>query len=481
MKISLKIFIVSYCLIMIMSVFGGFLIIHRLYRSDMDRAMEDATDTMNMLQTYVVTLDEIPNQSYVNYSFAGFEQRLGRNKEDGYPPYIGDYAGWKKRIALKEVYSLEEGQVFYGIVETDAGMMIQVTSRLNDRYMIVYGDVKHVFEKRDANFSFYQNVIMVSSIFVAFVLLGFSGYIARPIRKITKAAERISEGDYDVRVDTSYRAMKSYEVQRLGEALNLLADSTKQHIEALENEARKQEDFVGNFTHEIKTPLTSIIGYADLLRTGSHDIEKQFEYSNFIYREGKRLEQMALNLLQLIVMGKTDFELIRIATSRLFEQIASETRFLSEKYKVEILLMPERAHIMAEPTLLIAMIVNLIDNASKAAMNGGRVVVTGNCSDKGYVLTVCDNGPGIPEDQIDKIIEPFYMVDKSRARKQGGAGLGLALCKQIAQIHGTELGIQSKENVGTKVSVILMLCEQSEQKESDAENLNEEEIDANKQ
>ncbi|MDO5127257.1 MAG: HAMP domain-containing sensor histidine kinase [Eubacteriales bacterium] len=481
MKISLKIFIVSYCLIMVLSVFGGFLIIHRLYRSDMERAMEDATDTMNMLQTYVITLDEIPNQSYANFSFAGFEQRLGLNKEGDYPPYIGDFSGWEKKIALKDVHSLEEGQVFSGIVETDTGMLIQVTSRLNDRYMIVYGDVKHVFEKRDANFAFYRNIIMISSVFVALVLLGFSGYIARPISKITKVAEQISEGDYDVRVDTTYRTMKSYEVQRLGETLNLLADSTKEYIEALKHEARKQEDFVGNFTHEIKTPLTSIIGYADLLRTGSHDIEKQLEYSNFIYREGKRLEQMALNLLQLFVMEKTDFELSRVAASRLFDQISSETRFLSEKYKVKIVLRPERAHIMAEPTLLIAMVVNLIDNACKAAMNGGSVDVIGNCSDKGYVLTVCDNGPGITEDQIDKIVEPFYMVDKSRARKQGGAGLGLALCSRIAKIHGTKLHIQSKENVGTRISVILKLCEQSEQPVFDADKLNLEGNDANEQ
>ena len=131
--------------------------------------------------------------------------------------------------------------------------------------------------------------------------------------------------------------------------------------------------------------------------------------------------------------------------------------FVGKKYNIDIDVSYEDAELFIEPSLLIAAVVNLTDNACKASDENAIVRIKGTRLDKTYKITVSDNGCGIPDDEIAKIIEPFYMVDKSRARKQGGAGLGLALCVKIADIHGGTLDIESEVGKGTDVTITIPL------------------------
>ena len=121
----------------------------------------------------------------------------------------------------------------------------------------------------------------------------------------------------------------------------------------------------------------------------------------------------------------------------------------------------EKDSVICEPSLLKTLIINLMDNGCKASEKGSRVTVVGKREQGFYVIQVIDHGMGIPEDEIKKITEPFYMVDKSRARKQGGTGLGLALCSKIALIHGTSLEITSQLGKGTTVSFKLKRADTS--------------------
>lgn len=465
MKISFKIFVITYCLLMVMTAVGGFLIIDRLYNKELDRKVEETEQTMTMLTVYMSSIEALPEQTYKKYSLLGFERQMNTTDSSGMPPFVGTEEEWKNKNMLSSVETLCDGQSVKGIVQQEDMYFIQISRRFGDNYLSVFGSLDEVFQSRADNYDMYRKIILISSIVVAIILFGFSYYITRPITKITRAAEKISAGDYSVRVNESYRAMRSSEVQSLGMALNEMASRTEDYIEALQNEARKQEDFVGNFTHEIKTPLTSIIGYADLLRSGTISQDKQYEYSNFIYREGKRLEQMSFHLLDLIVMGKSDFEMVRVSVGQLFKQLQAEAVFIEKKYDISIMINYDRGYIIAEPTLLIAMLVNLLDNAGKASEKGSKVIVIGAMEKDKYRICVSDEGRGIPEDQIDKIIEPFYMVDKSRARKQGGAGLGLALCSRIADIHNSKLNIVSTVDVGTDISITLSCATDNEELE----------------
>ena len=139
----------------------------------------------------------------------------------------------------------------------------------------------------------------------------------------------------------------------------------------------------------------------------------------------------------------------------LFEAIRQSLQFLLKKYRIRLQLYAEPAVVSAEPVLLQSLLYNLIDNACKASPADETVTVRGRNIEEGYLITVIDHGRGIPKESLQKITEPFYMEDKSRTRGQGGAGLGLALCKRIAELHGTSLTFSSTLGQGTSVAFTL--------------------------
>lgn len=153
------------------------------------------------------------------------------------------------------------------------------------------------------------------------------------------------------------------------------------------------------------------------------------------------------------------------------ERCKDSLRFVEEKYNMKVSLFADDAEAYIESALLQTAIVNLCDNACKASEEGSEIIVRGTKEEKNYVITVEDKGCGIPEDQLSKILEPFYMVDKSRARSKGGAGLGLALCKRIAEVHGGDILVSSVLGEGTKISILVCY----EDVESEAEDESREE------
>ncbi len=453
MKISLKIFIVTYCILMVTTIFGGFLLVNYEYQESMEQARLAALEDNETLYTYVVTIEETVGSGSAEYSMKRFIEQM--SKEERNHILLGDYDEIQSYVSKKKAESLENGQYSYSVIEKDERILIQVISRYKARYILNYYDVTGIIERRDQNYSLYRNIIISISVIIAAVLYLFSWYITRPLSKVTKMAEQISAGDYTVRIDSSYQKMKSYEVEQLGNTLNHLAINTERYIEELKEAAQKKEDFMGNFTHEIKTPMTSIIGYADLLRTFDLNPEQRRAYSNYIYNEGKRVEQLALNLLDLIVMEKTEFPLDQVSIKELWRQLEQEVRFLADKYEVKVQFEYEEGSVFGNQSLLQMAIKNLIDNACKASEKQGIIFVQGKVLKDRYQILVKDNGYGIPENEIKRVLDPFYMVDKSRTRSQGGAGLGLSLCNKIIQIHGGSMQIESKVQVGTTVSIVL--------------------------
>lgn len=452
MKISLKIFIFTYCIMMLITIFGGFLLINYDYRNNLKQAEKIALEDNRTLYTYIMMMDEmLGKSSTAEYSLERFANRMADGNQNEI--MIGQYENLEEHILLGNAAKIETGQYQYSMISQGNQTKIQVTSKYKEQYMINYYDISDLLERRNQNYQLYRTVIIVVSVVIATILYLFSWYITKPLVKVTKMAESLSNGDYTARVDSSYEKMKSYEVAQLGRTLNQLASSTESYIEELKETAQKKEAFMGNFTHEIKTPMTSIIGYADLLRTYDLEPEKRREYSNYIYTEGKRIEQLAANLLQLIVMNKTEFPMEQIQMELLFEQIKAEVRFLGEKYQTEIYFNCEKGIVWGEKSLLFVALKNLIDNACKASKAGESVLVQGRYTAENYIVQVIDKGHGIPPEELNHISEPFYMVDKSRTRKQGGAGLGLSLCTAIMELHGGEMEIESELDKGTKVTL----------------------------
>lgn len=459
MKISLKIFIFTYCIIVAVTVLGGFFLIDYEYRKSLEQMKNQARTQNENLYTYVATLEELLDSGRAQFSLDNLVRRM--SGETGREVLVGTYETLQAQIEVGKAQNLESGQWIYALYEEADGMIFQVTSRYEEQYIINYYDISDIIIRRNDNVELFKNIIILVSGVIAVVLYLFTWYITRPLVEVTDMANRLSAGDYAARVDSNYKKMKSYEVEKLGSTLNLMAERTEQHIQEIQEQAQRKEEFMGNFAHEMKTPMTSIIGYADLLRTYDLKPEKRREYSNFIYNEGKRVEQLSLNLLQLIVLDKKDYEMTEVSMEELFRQLREEVHFLGEKYQVQIRMKYEPVSLLIEKSLMLTAILNIIDNACKATQAGGTVYVLGKKMDAKYALAIADHGMGIPKEELEKITEPFYMVDKSRARKQGGAGLGLSLCQKIVTLHGGELRVSSKLGEGTRVTIWLKLHAES--------------------
>jgi signal transduction histidine kinase len=234
-----------------------------------------------------------------------------------------------------------------------------------------------------------------------------------------------------------------------------MAQQVGNSIQSLKDSAMRQEQFMGNFAHEMKTPMTSIIGYADLLRTQSLTTEEQADAANYIFSEGKRLESLSFKLLDIFVADRKDISLKPASPSEIALDITEHLRPSYEKDSITLSCDYEDGLCLLEPDLTRTLLLNLLDNARKAIEGNGWIHITVAMLPGGCRLAISDSGKGISAEALQHLTEAFYRVDKSRSRSQGSAGLGLTLCAKIAKLHHGEIHFSSKPGTGTTVTVDL--------------------------
>lgn len=362
--------------------------------------------------------------------------------------FTGDTSLWEEHGENTRVYRvLRLGGSYY----------IQTQTRINisDRLLRLetMKDVTEVYTERTEGFQMYRRVTVIVLLCSGAVMTLIACWLTRPIRLLTQATGKMAEGEY------SYRAeqISHDEMGQLTADFNHMAETLEQNIKNLENEVRAREDFIAAFSHELKTPLTAIIGYADMLRSRKLDEEKHFMCANYIYTEGKRLETMALRLLDIIVARREEIERKKTNAAGIFtylQEIYGE-KDSPENSRVKVTIRWEKGEIYADENLLKTVLTNLTDNAMKASEEGQTVEITGKRLENGYYFQVRDEGIGIPAEECHKITEAFYMVDKSRSRAHNGAGLGLALCTAILELHHSRLKIESTLGEGSCMSFLI--------------------------
>lgn len=222
------------------------------------------------------------------------------------------------------------------------------------------------------------------------------------------------------------------------------------HYEKLQALNDRQSRFVADLTHELKTPLTSMIGYADLLRSAPLDESRRRAAADAIYHESTRLESLSQQLLALQGLQTDGVTLGSVPVAAVFADVARSLPDAALDCDA-----PAGAAVRADRVLLADLLRNLVLNALHAEPKDGTVHLT--CAEAGgqWRLTVRDNGCGIPAGALPHLTEPFYRVDKARARANGGSGVGLALCAEIAAAFGTKLEFESTPGEGTTVAICL--------------------------
>nr|WP_122012135.1 HAMP domain-containing sensor histidine kinase [Maliibacterium massiliense] len=478
MKFSWKVFISTLLMVAAAFACGAFFLIDSMFAASLETEANRALQENQLMQLAYET-------GVMNYTIQGnapsdevlrnVAEQIGRDgrmlavrKNEGGAIY--DNITVEMGDALTERVRDYPGARIYRFAQVEGTYAVQVATQLQLEtsapvLLETARDVSGVFAQRSALYAQYRLLSIAIFSACAIVMAGISLWMTRPLRRLSATTRSIAEGHYGQRA-----AVRSHdEIGAFSESFNKMADALEDKMVELERVARQREDFVASFAHELKTPLTAIIGYADMLRSQEMSLEQSFTAASYIFSEGKRLESLSLKLLDLIVLRKQDYTLRRANGRILLEDIAGLLAPAVAEYGMLLRVEADDAVISVESDLIKTLLVNLVDNARKASRPGDEILLFGRFYGHSYVMGVTDHGYGIPPEELDKITEAFYMVDKSRARAQNGAGLGLALCQSIAQLHEAHLQFESQVGVGTTVTLPLEATAVQQAQEEDGD------------
>ena len=430
---------------------GGLLLIRQNFRSSLEQVQNNSVESYEMLLQTV----QLVNLVDIQQDFSNISKALERMKN------VNSLIGISLTRGGKVLYETGEEKA---VLDTDSEFESFLFSRGTRHIyqingviktngkpleLIVLYDISSVYDARDDQVRVYHQVLIVLIIAGGFAAWITSFLMTKPLYKVSRTARALASGHLESRVNSKTQD----EIGQLGSDFDHMADRLEDNINELKLSMEQQDRFMGSFAHELKTPMTSIIGYADLLRSQTLNMEETQEAANYIFSEGKRLESLSLKLLDLIMMKKKDIKFVPTDMKSMVENLTGHLQPVYKKNGILLQCRMEPGQCLVEPDLFSSLITNLLDNARKALDNGGNIMILGDTVQGFYRIRVIDNGRGMPEDAMRHITEAFYRVDKSRSRAQGGVGLGLNLCKEIIELHEGKISFASREGNGTCVTV----------------------------
>lgn len=364
----------------------------------------------------------------------------------------------------------------YEVYKEDRRCMLRVASMVVIRfvdsvyYIETVSDISGIYEQRSSMAGAYRLIMVILLAGTGFVSMLLSYLLTFRIQKLSHITRRFAKGDYEIRSDEN----GADEIGMLARDFNYMADNLMEKMEELTTQAKNQEAFTSAFAHELKTPLTAIIGYADMIRSMELSTQEKIKAAGYVYSQGKRLEALSLRLMELFVLRKQRFEYHFIDAGYLLENVFDLAEVAVLEKDMQLKRKVEKGKIYGEKDLLISLFANLTDNARKASEPGDTIWIKGRNVESGYEVSVIDEGKGMPKEELAHITQAFYMIDKSRSRKEGGAGLGMTLCYEIVNLHHAEWKIESEEGKGTTVTVTLPVPEGSDKEHAGGEEWDDE-------
>ena len=344
--------------------------------------------------------------------------------------------------------TLEYNMKYVAVRVADSGDILGVI-----RFALPFSEVQLQLQLIYRIVLFSAIVAVVIAFAVAYLL---SRSITMPISRMQDAAQRIAKGDFSSKVDIKSKD----ELGELAKSLNIMAAELQQKMENLRRMDNIRTDFVANVSHELKTPLTLIKGYIETLQDRAiNDRDKANRFVSIIKEHTNRLENIINDLLSLSelelskdCLNKTEFDL-----KKLIDEVALGFGYAldSKHHSLSVDPQGDDFRVKADRDKIEQVIVNLIDNAIKYTNEAGKISILLNEQQDDITIIVMDNGIGIPQEDIDRVFERFYRVDKARSRELGGTGLGLGIAKHIILAHKGQISIESEIKKGTKVLVRL--------------------------
>lgn len=452
MKLTVKFFCIAYIIVLLSTGIGGIFLINSANSNLWDSREERVIASSKYACDSFMSFADISSGPVSEAQLENIKKQIKGSLDS----CVSELLILSESDVTSEYSSLADNEGFRRYTRRNGRYMLESVCRLNTStdiyYITVYSDFTDIEDRTSALWGIYGAVVLGLSVISGLLLFIVARQTAKPINRLTEAANSISSGNYGetVTVETA-----DFEIKRLAESFNTMSAMVKKTIEDIQAESDKRNMFVADFTHEIKTPMTAIIGYAQMLNSYDLNQKEIKQASRAIYKEGKRLERLSLQLLELYVYRNDEVVLEPVFLSDTVNQLETTLIFLSKKYNVKFTVDFCEVEVMANSVLLFSLLYNLADNAFKACAERGEVKINSAVIGDRVKISVSDNGKGISPENIKLLTEPFFREDKGRSRELGGAGLGLALCKEIAVIHNTELVFESELGKGTKVSFCL--------------------------
>ena len=284
-------------------------------------------------------------------------------------------------------------------------------------------------------------IVLVIALSILFVCMGISHYLTK---KLVEPIEKLATNIMLVDENNVYEEIRPF--------VNTIKE---QHINIINN-AQLRQEFTANVSHELKTPLTAISGYAELIGNGMTGKEDTIRFSNEIHSNANRLLSLINDIIKLSELDEADhqMEMERIDLYKLAENCVQMMQVTAEKQGIRLILQGESTMVMANKGLMDEVFYNLCSNAIRYNKPGGSVTVTVGTKDEHPFLSVTDTGIGIPKECQERVFERFYRVDKSRSKSTGGTGLGLAIVKHIVAQHNAALHLDSELGEGTTIEIV---------------------------
>ena len=469
MKFWKKIFLYSLILFLLLFNGGGIILIEKIHSENLNNAIKslmykslNVESVMYLNSDYLMNIDVDSESNIKNwmdiiingYSLNNVEQYNTELYSMGNKEISSDL---KNKVSgdRQEILQAKKGQKYFIIRTINNKKYAFVSSIVNlenrNFKLIISKNIQQVYEERLNNYKFF---IIIDFIILTILSIGMyiiSKKLTKPLGTLSDISKDIAKGKYDIRVVES---KKNDEIGVLEHNFNLMIDVIEHNIDELKYLNESKQRFIDSLNHEIKTPITSIIGYSELLLKGNVSEEIKIKAYKYINSEAKRLETLNSTLLKLTLIRERKKSFGKVNLRETLNSVENILRYKLEKKDIHLNIKIEDVYILADKELLEVLLTNFIDNSIKASNVSSTINISGNYKNNKYILKIIDYGIGIPKEDLDKILEPFYMVDKARTRKNNGIGLGLSICSEICNMYNISLDIKSKLNVGTEVILI---------------------------
>ena len=466
MKIWKKIFLYSLILFIIVFNGAGFIIIENIYNRNTNIAVKSSlSDEKDIINSIYLNSDLL--QMYFqdslwsilkNYIYNGSNEIKNIEILDERNNKILKTSNLNIKGQRPEIENASMDEIKFIIRNINNKKYISASSIIkvkNYSYkIIITKDISYLDQDKMDNYKLFLILSLVVTIVLSIGLYIISKKITNPIESLTKASNIIKKGQYDKRVNYD----KKDEIGILSQNFNSMMKVIEDKISELENMNNQKQRFINNLTHEMKTPITSIIGYSDLLIKGNVNDNIKLKSLMHINSQGHRLENLSSSLIKLIMVRNKEVEKNVIQINQLVSESIIGLNYKLYEKNITVIKDIKDKYIVGDTQLIGVLLNNILENSIKASYNNSSIEVNGkSLEDNKYELNIKDNGVGISEDDLDKIKEPFYMGDKSRNNRSENMGLGLAICTEICNLNEIEFEINSKLNYGTTVTLIFKM------------------------